>query len=217
MLIKGRMALIGGLQHDVRTFATRLRLRVDKISDPVERDRAVTDIQDMIHLLDDALLSSRAGANELDEELIELAALVRSEAADRGEQNADVTVATAPETAGLHVLGDRLALRRVVANLVENALKYGGAAHLGLATRNGEMVLTVDDRGPGIPPDQRALLLEPFTRIEGSRARRTGGSGLGLAVVHSLLLAHRGTLEIGDAPGGGARITVRLPIFRTAP
>lgn len=217
VLIKGRMALIGGLQHDVRTFATRLRLRVDKISDPVERDRAIADIQDMICLLDDALLASRAGANELNEELIELAALVRSEALDRQVQDAEVILSVAPDTSNLHVLGDRLALRRVVANLVENAVKYGHSAHLSLNRKLDTLVLTVDDTGPGIPVAQRALLLEPFTRVEGSRARHTGGSGLGLAVAHGLLQAHQGTLEIGDAPGGGARVTVGLPIFALEP
>ena len=216
VLIRGRMALIGGIQHDVRTFATRLRLRVDKIPDPVERDRAVTDISDMIDLLDDALLASRAGANELDEELIEFAALVRSEAMDKRDQAAAVSLSITPEAEDRSVLGDRLALRRVIANLVDNALKYGAAAHVSLTSDHDALILTVDDEGPGIPVDQRALLLEPFTRIEVSRARKTGGSGLGLAVVHNLLNAHSGSLEISDAPTGGARVTVRLPVFRVS-
>ena len=83
VLIRARMALVGGIQHDLRTFATRLRLRTDQIADPVERDRAATDIGHMIALLDDALLASRAGASELDEELVDLAALVAAEVADR--------------------------------------------------------------------------------------------------------------------------------------
>ncbi|MEM8792661.1 MAG: ATP-binding protein [Pseudomonadota bacterium] len=212
-LIRGRMALIGGIQHDVRTFATRLRLRVDKIDDPAERDRAITDISDMIHLLDDALLASRAGASELDEELIDLVDLVRSETTDRQDHAAAVSLSVAPSAFGLNVLGDRLALRRIIANLVENALRYGNAAHVSLSSDDKSFILIIDDEGPGIPPEQRALLLEPFTRVEGSRARKTGGSGLGLAVVRSLLSAHSGSLEIGDAPLGGARLTVSLPIF----
>ncbi|MEM6664037.1 MAG: ATP-binding protein [Pseudomonadota bacterium] len=212
-LIRGRMALIGGIQHDVRTFATRLRLRVEKIADPAERERAITDISDMIHLLDDALLASRAGASELDEELIDLGALVKAETTDRQDQAAAVSLSIEPSACGLTVLGDRLALRRVIANLVENALKYGNAAHVGLTTEQGALILTVDDEGPGVPPEQRELLMEPFTRVEGSRARTTGGSGLGLAVARSLLTAHSGTLKISDAITGGARLTVSLPIF----
>ncbi|MEM1160325.1 MAG: ATP-binding protein, partial [Pseudomonadota bacterium] len=67
--------------------------------------------------------------------------------------------------------------------------------------------------GPGVPPEQRELLMEPFTRVEGSRARTTGGSGLGLAVARSLLTAHSGTMKISDAATGGARLTVSLPVF----
>jgi len=111
------------------------------------------------------------------------------------------------------VLGDRLALRRVVANLIDNALNYGGAAHLRIDTDAGFVTLLVDDDGPGIPPDQREQILEPFVRLEDSRNRRTGGAGLGLAVARSLVEAHEGTITIAAAAGGGARVIVRLPLF----
>ncbi|MEM6423150.1 MAG: ATP-binding protein, partial [Pseudomonadota bacterium] len=180
-LIRARLALVGGIQHDLRTFATRLRLRVDKIGDPDDRAQASAEIADMIALMDDALLASRAGASELDEELIELGPLVAAEIADR--QSAGAPVALAMPAAdgkgavdGATVLGDRLALRRIVSNLIENAIAYGHRAHVALAVAGPDIVLTVDDEGPGIPADQRALLLEPFTRTEMSRARRTGGS-----------------------------------------
>lgn len=216
-LIKARLALVGGIQHDLRTFATRLRLRVDKIAEPEERARAERDINDMIALLDDALLASRAGASELDEELVELGPLVAGEVADRSAAGARIDFAPEPkpdpDAADATVLGDRLALRRIVANLAENALKYGEAAHLALRREADELILTVDDEGPGIPPERRAYLLEPFTRLEASRARRTGGAGLGLAVVRSLVEAHGGDLAIEDAPGGGARLIARFPIF----
>lgn len=212
-LIRARLALVGGIQHDLRTFATRLRLRVDKIADAKERAHAVADIEDMIALLDDALLASRAGAQELDEELIELGPLVGVEVADRASAGAHVSFEADPCSADATVLGDRLALRRIVANLMDNALKYGNEASLTLAVDAQDVVLTVDDDGPGIPADQRALLLEPFTRLEGSRARRTGGAGLGLAVVRNLVVAHGGDLVISDAPSCGARLIVRLPKF----
>jgi len=77
-----------------------------------------------------------------------------------------------------------------------------------------DVVLLVDDQGPGIPPEQREAVLEPFVRLESSRSRRTGGAGLGLAIVRNLVEAHQGQVTIDDAPGGGARFTVRLPAFR---
>jgi signal transduction histidine kinase len=117
-----------------------------------------------------------------------------------------------PETA--LVIGDRLALRRIFANLIDNAVKYGGGAHLVLTVEGAWLQLVIDDPGPGIPPEQRDVILEPFVRLETSRARKTGGAGLGLAVARSLTEAHGGRLQIDQAPGGGARVVVRLPLFQ---
>ncbi|WP_413987771.1 sensor histidine kinase [Labrys okinawensis] len=212
-MMRARMALIGGISHDVRTFATRLRLRADFIPEEMERQRAIADIDDMVRLLDDALLSSRAGAGELSQEIVDFQEIVRAEVADRQASDARIVFTPATGAGGANVLGDRLALRRIVANVTDNALKYGQAAQV-QTLRDGEaIVLVVDDEGPGIPPDQREILLEPFSRLESSRSRGTGGAGLGLSIVRTLAEAHDGTVEISDAPGRGARVSVRLPLF----
>jgi signal transduction histidine kinase len=210
-LLRARMAMMGGISHDVRTFATRLRLRVDAIDDSVQRERAIGDIDDMIRLLDDGLLASRAGAGELAHELIDVDACVRAEVGDRIASGAPIALAIADGAYPL--LGDRLALRRIVGNLVDNALRFGRHADVALAREGAAIVLTVDDDGPGIPVDRRACLLEPFTRLESSRNRATGGAGLGLAIVRNLAVALGGTVAIGDAPRGGARLLVELPAF----
>jgi len=215
-MLRARMTLIGGIAHDVRTFATRLRLRVEQIPDAAEQQRAIADIDDMIRLLDDALLSSRAGAGGLSQEMVEFAALVRSEADDRRAQGEAVDVTSDGAVDDAIVLGDRLALRRVVANIVDNAIKYGHLAHARMSLGQNTVAVTVDDEGPGIPADRRQAMLEPFNRLETSRNRSTGGAGLGLAVVRSLVEAHGGTIEIAAAPSGGARVIVELPIFRVA-
>ena len=208
ILLRARMAMLGGISHDVRTFAARLRLRLDVITDDAERARAERDIADMIRLLDDALLESRAGASELTQELVDFDMVVRSEVEDRLAHGAAIDLQIGVEEA--IVLGDRVALRRVVANLVDNALVYGRVAHLRLVTSRDTVELTVDDEGSGIPESARALLMEPFTRAEASRSRRTGGAGLGLAIVRSLVVAHSGLISIAEAPSGGARLHVRL-------
>jgi signal transduction histidine kinase len=213
LLLRARMAMLGGISHDVRSFATRLRLRVEHIPDDAQRGRAEADIADMIRLLDDALLASRAGAGELAEELVELAPLLQAEVDDRRALGAAVDLQMRGTEAPV-VLGDRLALRRVAANLIDNALQYGHAAHVALEADAVQVLLTVDDPGPGIPIDQREALLEPFVRLEASRSRGTGGAGLGLAIVRSLVQAHGGQVSISDAPGGGARLRVCLPAFR---
>jgi len=213
-LVRGRIAMIGGISHDVRTFLTRLRLRVDRIPDEEERDRAAADIADMIRLLDDAVLASRAGARELAQELVDFAQVVLAEVDDRRAAGKPVELEVA-DVAGDNttVLGDRLALRRVISNLVDNALIYGKVAHVSIESDSQSVILLVDDEGPGIPPEQREQILEPFVRMEDSRSRRTGGAGLGLAVARSLVEAQDGTISIADAPSGGARLAVRLPLF----
>ncbi|QEX16860.1 two-component sensor histidine kinase [Hypericibacter terrae] len=213
-LLRARMAMLGGISHDVRTFATRLRLRVDHIPEGTERERAIGDIDDIVRLLDDALLSSRAGAGELSEELVDFGRIVEAEVEDRKAAGAPVDLRMGAPAADAAILGDRLALRRIVSNLIDNAVKYGQAAHLSLETDPEAVLLTIDDEGPGIPAELREELFEPFVRLETSRNRRTGGAGLGLAIVRNLVEAQGGSVATGDAPAGGARFTVRLPLFR---
>jgi signal transduction histidine kinase len=213
-LIAARMAMLGGISHDVRTFATRLRLRADHIADETERGRAVADIAAMIRLLDDALLASRSGAGELAEELIDVAEVLHAEAADRAAQHAPCSVLAVPPPDAALVLGERLALRRILGNLIDNAIMHGHAARLTLTAEAADVVLTVDDEGPGIPAAARTVILEPFVRLEASRSRETGGAGLGLAIVRSLVDAHEGSITIADAPNGGGRFIVRLPRYR---
>jgi signal transduction histidine kinase len=214
-LLRSRMAMLGGISHDVRTYATRLRLRAEEINDEAERDRAIADINDMILLLDDALLASRAGAGELAEEMVEIDDIIRAEVADRRSGGARIDYQGGHWEQVPIVLGDRLALRRVVANLADNAIKYGGSAHLRSMIVDKDFLLTVDDEGAGIPPEHRQAMLEPFSRLETSRSRGTGGAGLGLAIARGLTEAHGGALSIQQAPSGGARISVRLPLFQS--
>ncbi len=212
-MIRARFALIGGVQHDVRSFATRLRLRAEQIPDDAERERAIADIADMIALLDNALLAGRAGAGGLDEELLEIAPIVEAEVQDAAGTAPRGSLRISPAARDALVLGDRLALRRIVSNLIDNAVKYGGLARVSLDVDGAFVSLIVDDNGPGIPAAEREVLFEPFVRLEPSRARKTGGAGLGLAVVRTLVEAQGGQIGVGEAEGGGARFTVRLPLF----
>lgn len=212
VMTRSRMALIGGIQHDVRSFATRLRLRLERLPDPAERDRATADISDMIDLLDNALLTSRAGVGALEEEMLDLAELLRGEMADfrRGGQPVSLE-ATLPD-GEVWIIGDRLALRRVIGNIVDNAVKYGGCAHVRLDADTHEVHLFIEDEGPGFSAKDGELLLEPFVRAEPSRARATGGAGLGLAVARTLIEALGGTIALGNGKRGG-QVVLSLPRF----
>jgi signal transduction histidine kinase len=216
-LLRARSALVGGIQHDVRTFATRLRLQLEKLPDPDDRRQAEADVSDLVTLMDSALLATRSEVGKLDLELIDFGDLLEAEVHDRRAAGADVDLTVHAVAEDTRILGDRLALRRIVSNVVENALRYGKAAHLALGIDETHVILTVDDEGPGIPEDQREFLLEPFARQEASRARKTAGAGLGLAIALNLLKSHQGSISIVDAPTGGARVDIRLPRFRTYP
>ncbi len=215
-LIKARMALVGGISHDLRTYATRLRLRAEFIADADERAKAVHDLEDMQRLLDDSLLAIEAGAPARTEELVDLARILQREAEDRRLAGGTVTLAIAPAAEGAQVLGDAVSLRRLVANLTDNALTYGGEAQISADVAGEAVVVTVDDKGPGIDPQQREMLFEPFVRLEGSRNRATGGAGLGLAIARNAAEAHGGRLVLEASPAGGTRARLELPLFRVS-
>lgn len=116
------------------------------------------------------------------------------------------------EPTDLHLLGDRDELVRVLANLLDNALRHADArVQLTAERRGGRVVLVVDDDGPGVAPADRERVLERFTRLDEARDRDAGGSGLGLAIVHELVSRRGGRLVLADSPLGGLRVEVLLP------
>jgi signal transduction histidine kinase len=104
-----------------------------------------------------------------------------------------------------------VALSRAVGNLVDNALRYAGAATITLSLDGDEAVIAVEDDGPGIPAERLEEMLEPFARGEASRSAETGGAGLGLAIARAVAEGHGGMLRLTNRPGGGLRAEVRLP------
>jgi signal transduction histidine kinase len=164
--------------------------------------------------LEDSLVAFDATSGPRAQELFEIAPLLEREAEDRRRGGASVALAMSPAAAAAQILGDPLAVRRLVANLTDNAVAYGREAAIAAEVAGGELVLTIDDKGPGISPAERERVLEPFVRLEASRNRNTGGAGLGLAIAAKAAESHGGSLVLGDAPGGGTRASVRLPVFR---
>jgi signal transduction histidine kinase len=213
-LLKARMALVGGISHDLRTYATRLRLRAEMIADQDERAKAVRDLDDMQRLLDDSLLAIEWGAPRQAEELVDIAPILEREAEDRRRAGAAVSLSIAPAARSAQLVGDTLALRRLIANVTDNALTYGGEAKMSAEIEGETLILTIDDRGPGIGPAERDMVFEPFVRLEASRNRRTGGAGLGLAIARNAAEAHGGRISLAAGPSGGTRATIALPLFK---
>ena len=117
----------------------------------------------------------------------------------------------------MHVPRRPQALRRALTNLIDNALTYAGSAVVRVEDSEQCLRIVVEDRGPGIPDETLHDVLEPFTRVDDSRNRDTGGVGLGLTIVRDIAAIHGGTLALTNRPGGGLAAVIDLPRLREAP
>lgn len=212
-LLRNRMALVGGISHDLRTYVTRLRLRAEHIPNAAERSKAIADLDDMSRLIDDSLLAFEAGAPLRHEELVEISNLLSRETEERRAAGAEITLQLTNAVPAAQILGDPVGLRRLVQNVVENAIKYGGRADIRADVAQDHIEITIDDVGPGIDPAHHESIMEPFVRLERSRNRSTGGAGLGLAIARGVAETHGGSIALNNRAAGGLRVTIILPIF----
>jgi signal transduction histidine kinase len=126
-------------------------------------------------------------------------------------------VSISSDARSAELLGDPVTLRRLISNLSDNALAYGREAAITAEIHGTDLLILIDDKGPGISPEDREAVLEPFVRLEQSRNRRTGGSGLGLAIARNAAEAHGGRLALEASPAGGTRARIELPLMPAAP
>ena len=208
-LVRNRTIVLGAISHDLRTYVTRLRLRLELLPDSEQRRKAATDLDDMQALMDDALAFARASFAGAPDEPVNLTAIVRTECESLRSQGRPVTLTG--DALPLMIRGTPAGLARVTANLVNNAVSYGDGAEVSLHAGAQTVELHVEDRGPGIPPAERERVFEPFHRLEASRNRDKGGAGLGLTIVRQIVESLGGTVTIADRPGGGSRVSVTLP------
>lgn len=209
-MIRERTQMVGAIAHDLRTPLTRLAFRLDDLPHPL-REKVDSDIQEMKSMICAALDFIRDRALTGQQELLDFRLLVESVVDNQSDLGHDVTFQAGEP---LTLSGNPLGLRRVVVNLVDNALKYGERARLRLRATGNRCVLEIDDDGPGIPEQLQEQVFEPFFRLETSRNRDTGGIGLGLATVRAIVLEHGGDITLGNRKGGGLRIAVSLPIVK---
>ncbi|MGL4489057.1 MAG: ATP-binding protein [Rhizobiaceae bacterium] len=207
-LLAGRTLFLGAVSHDLKTFLTRFRLRIEELPDADQRDRAVRDLDDMTRLLDDALAVAANTNKDAQHVRVDLQELLTREVNDRPVGRVSF-VPTQGIVASMN--GDPVALRRVFTNLIDNALNYGTRCEVTLEQSGNWIIAGIADDGPGIPEAERERVLEPFYRLETSRSRATGGSGLGLAIARQIVEAHGGKISIGQSKFTGAIVKVELP------
>ncbi len=209
-LLENRTTLLAGISHDLKTPLTRMRLNLAMLEgvDPARVARLEADLEEMARLIADMLAFARALKAEETRE-IDLASMLH-DLADKARQLGEVHWQR-PGPCPWRVA--EAALRRVVGNLLENALRYGDGLPVTLKLEcDAEAArVRVLDRGPGIPPAEREAVFRPFYRLEASRSRDSGGSGLGLAIARQLADAHGWRIRLDDRPGGGLVAELILP------
>lgn len=212
--IDERTRMLAAIAHDYRTYLTRLELRGEFIEDSEQRRLASKDIEEMRDLLSDTLTFARESVahdmqharSDIRQELAEIAAERRA----RGE---DVAIDAIPRP--LFVEASHTAIQRMLANLLDNAMRYGGGRAFVRVHTDGRVAhIFVEDEGPGVPAESLERLIEPFERLEPSRARKTGGVGLGLSIVQALAHRYQGELRIENRRKGGFRAILCLHLAR---
>ena len=205
--LDSRTRVLAAMSHDLKTPLTRLRLQVEALDDPAMQIRIGRELDEMEGMVREALALFRGvddGEPAAPLDIDALLGKLRSEFTDMG---ATVTVSgksVAP------YMGKPLALRRCLTNLVANAVKFGTRADI-VVEDGSELVILVRDAGPGIPEAELERVFEPFYRLESSRNRDSGGSGLGLSIARDIAQSHGGSLRLHNRPGAGLEARLTLP------
>jgi signal transduction histidine kinase len=200
--LEERVRILASISHDLQTPITRMKLRAELGDESPERDKLMSDLTEIERLVHEGVAYARSADGNVEKESrVDIGSLVESIAFDYQDTGkpvvctgcADAVAMTRPH-----------AIRRILTNLIDNALKFAGAAEIEIERSPGGAIrISVVDRGPGIPEQELEAVLQPFYRLEPSRSRETGGTGLGLAIAHQLAGAIGGTLDLKNRPEGG--------------
>ncbi|MGF0242331.1 sensor histidine kinase [Rhodococcus sp. IEGM1300] len=202
-----RSRMLGAVSHDLRTPLSRLKLRLEQIEDDKLQGQMRQDLDDMISMLDATLTYLHEQRTSEARQWMDVQALVESMCENAQDQGADVQVSG--HCAPLQV--QPMALRSSLNNLLDNALRYAGQALITLEDHREQLIIRVIDHGPGIAPDKREAVFEPFFRLEGSRNRNSGGVGLGMTIAREAAERLGGQLSLEETLGGGLTAVIRLP------
>jgi signal transduction histidine kinase len=211
--VEDREQLAAALAHDLRTPLTRMKLRLELLKDAGKRKALMNDLGDIEAIARSVVDFATHEVKDEVLERIDFWTLVDS-IVDAYPQVR--FAAGSAKARGLICIGRPVALRRCVTNLVDNAVTYGERALIGLSGDEKEIVLVIEDDGPGIPEERLEQVFRPFTRVEGSRNRQTGGFGLGLTIARTIARSLGGEVRLENREGGGLRTELRLPRAESA-
>jgi signal transduction histidine kinase len=203
-----RVEILAAISHDLQTPITRMRLRTDLMDNEHDREKFRQDLDAMNSLVREGVTYARTLHGATEPPLrIDADALLESMVADYEDVGQQVRL---EGKAGAPIVSRPNALRRILMNLIDNALKFGTDVRVQVHAEGGKLVVAVLDNGPGIPPDELEAVLKPFYRVESSRNRSTGGTGLGLAIAHQLAMAMGAELTLNNRAEGGLEARLAL-------
>ena len=205
-----RTQMLAAITHDLQTPLTRLRLRLEKVGDKELQERLVGDLSAMQEMVREGLDLARSMDTTETMQALDLDSLLDSVCADATDAGQQVQLAG---RAGMAVNGRPMALRRCLVNVIDNAVKYGQRASVRVERVAGAARVRIRDAGPGIATAELARVFEPFYRVETSRSRESGGTGLGLTIARNIAEQHGGTIALANHPDGGLEVTLVLPEY----
>ncbi|MBI3715700.1 MAG: HAMP domain-containing protein [Betaproteobacteria bacterium] len=206
-MVQQRTTMLTALAHDLRTPITRLMLRLELSSDEHLKAKAVRDCEKMQALITSTLDFIRSLDTAGVGDAISVKSAVHAAISGLGAGAAERVEVYGED---VQVRGSRWNLERALANLIDNAVKYGGSAQVNIAESDGHALVAVRDHGPGVPEHLLGRLREPFFRVDEARGVDSGGAGLGLSIVDNLVGAIGGSMRIENHPGGGLLVELRL-------
>ncbi|WP_367874125.1 ATP-binding protein [Luteolibacter sp. Populi] len=206
--VEDRTGMMAAISHDLRTPITSLRLQAEFVSDPETRDKLVETLDEMKTITEASLAFAREDAGSEDTRTLDMHALLESLCEDLALLGWDVAF-TGEGPLPWRFRAD--ALRRALRNVIENAVRYGSRARVSTELNATSLEIFIDDDGPGIDEAERERVFTPFVRLESSRNRGTGGTGLGLTIARTILRNHGGDLSLANRQGGGLRAILHLP------
>jgi signal transduction histidine kinase len=208
--ISQRTEMLAAITHDLQTPLTRLRLRLEKVGDCELQHRLIGDLSAMQEMVREGLDLARSTDTNETMQALDLDSLLDSVCSDATDAGQDVVLYG---RVAMRAFGRPMGLRRCLVNLIDNAVKYGHNARVTVERVKGAARIRIRDSGPGIDAAELARVFEPFYRVESSRSRESGGTGLGLTIARNIAEQHGGTIKLANHPEGGLEVELMLPEY----
>lgn len=206
--LEDRTQMLAAISHDLRSPLARLRLRVELVANREQQKKMFDDLEAMNAMIDSTLAFARDEARQEPRSLVDLGILVGDVCEDAGDAGGVVSYAG---RRGIDISCRPTMVRRAVANLVDNAVKYGGGARVNILRDTDRVTVVVDDDGPGIPPEEHEKVFAPFYRRDPARDPAKAGVGLGLSIARTVAREHGGDVTLKNRDAGGLSVLIELP------